>query len=79
MIKNTDYKVVGYYFRSAISESIERNEGRTGKQYVPRCAIASTFNKLELPSFEEGFSQLYYVHIDNDEFIIQNWSEEDEI
>ncbi|MBQ2804170.1 MAG: hypothetical protein IJF07_09765 [Lachnospiraceae bacterium] len=75
MIKGTDYEVVGYYFRSAISESMERNEYRTGKQCVPRCAIASTFNKLELPSLEEGFDKLYYVHIENNDFVVEAWNE----
>lgn len=75
MIKDTDYRVVGYYFRSSVGESVERNANRTGKEHVPRCAIAATSNKLELPSFEEGFLELHYVHIENGDFVIEDWSE----
>lgn len=76
MIEGKKYKVIGYFFRSVISESIERNEQRTGKQYVPRCAIAATSNKLEMPAFEEGFAELYYVHMQDGDFVVEEWKEE---
>lgn len=79
MVKEADYKVIGYYFRSSIGESIERNEQRCGKQYVPRCAIAATSKKLKLPEFEEGFLELYYVHIEDGNFVIEDWSDEGEV
>lgn len=79
MVKGMDYQVVGYYFRSSISESIERNEKRSGKQYVPQCAIAATFNKLELPSPEEGFTTLYYVQIEGEDFVVKEWKTEEDI
>ena len=75
-IAGKDYQVVGYFFRSVISESIEHNEQRTGKQYVPRCAIAATSNKLEMPTFEEGFTELYYVYMKDGDFVVEEWREE---
>ncbi len=75
-IAGKDYKVVGYFFRSVISESIERNEQRTGKQYVPRCAIAATSNKLEMPTYEEGFTELYYIYMQDGDFVVEEWREE---
>ncbi len=75
-IAGKDYQAVGYFFRSVISESIERNEQRTGKQYVPRCAIAATSNKLEMPTFEEGFAELYYVYMKDGDFVVEEWREE---
>ncbi|MBQ6696523.1 MAG: AAA family ATPase [Lachnospiraceae bacterium] len=75
-IAGKDYQAVGYFFRSVISESIERNEQRTGKQYVPRCAIAATSNKLEMPTFEEGFTELYYVYMKDGDFVVEEWREE---
>ena len=74
--KNAGYHVVGYYFRSAISESITRNAERTGRAYVPKTAIMHTHAILELPSSDEGFDELYYVHIENGEFITEKWEEE---
>ena len=75
--KNAGYKVVGYYFRSSISESITRNAERAGKANVPKTAIMHTHAILELPSPDEGFDELYYVHIENGEFITEKWEEED--
>ena len=75
MIKGTDYRVKGYFFRSVIKESVERNELRTGKACVPRCAIAATSNKLEMPTWEEGFAELYYVSIQDGAFVVEKWRE----
>ncbi len=77
--KENGYHVVGYYFKSSISECIERNEQRSGKAKVPRCAIAGTSNKLELPDRKEGFDELYYVYMENDKTIVEDWWAEDEI
>ena len=74
--KEHGYKIKGYYFRSSIRESVERNSFREGKAKVPNCAIASTHSKLELPEYAEGFDELYYVYIVNDEFSVQNWDED---
>jgi len=71
------YYIEGYYFSSVIAECINRNEKRTGKACVPGCAIASTYNKLELPLMEEGFDKLHYVKMLEDGFIIKDWDNED--
>lgn len=76
MTRGTDYKVIGYYMRSVIAECIPRNEQRTGSARIPRTAIASTSKKIELPSYEEGFSELYYVVITENGFSISKWKEE---
>ena len=74
--KEHGYKIKGYYFRSSIRESIDRNSFREGKAKVPNQAIASTHNKLELPEYAEGFDELCYVYIADNEFMVQNWDED---
>ena len=71
--KKAGFKVVGYYFRSSIGESIERNAARSGRANVPKTAIMHTHAILELPSYDEGFDELYYVRIENGEFIAEKW------
>lgn len=71
--KENNYKIMGYYFKSSINECIERNEKRKNK--IPRTAVANKFNHLEIPSFDEGFDELYYVSIENSEFKIEYWSD----
>jgi predicted kinase len=70
------FKVIGYYFQSKLSDSIVRNSQRQGKDYVQEIGIKSTAAKLELPSFDEGFDELYYVEIQNQQFNVKNWQDE---
>ena len=71
------YRIIGYYFRSVIAESIERNKQRSGKGKIPLRGIISTAKRLEKPLYEEGFDELYYVMISkNGDFLISKWEEE---
>ena len=67
---NAGYQVIGLFFRSSIKECVQRNDVREGKARVPSHVIASSSNKLELPSHEEGFDALYYVSAKDDSFEI---------
>ena len=61
--KENGYLVIGYYFQSSISACKERNSRRTGKALLPVSALAATHRILELPGWDEGFDELYYVRI----------------
>ena len=76
--KAAGYMVLGYYFQSSVSECIARNEQREGKAKVPNRAVAATHRKLELPKYDEGFDRLFYVHIKDDGFVVEDWDDEDE-
>jgi predicted kinase len=75
--KASGFSVIGYYFKSALQSAIERNNQRSGKARIPVRGIVATHRKLELPSYDEGFDQLFYVEIgDNGAFIVKEWSDE---
>jgi predicted kinase len=74
--KEHGYRVTGYYFQSSIHACMERNRRREGKARVPDVALASTYSKLEVPAWEEGFDELYYVRIDRETFVTEPWNEE---
>ena len=75
--RDAGLKITGYYFRSSLQEAISRNKTRTGKASIPITAIAGTQSKLELPSYAEGFDELYYVRIaDNGDFITEEYNDE---
>ena len=76
LASGSGYKVVGYYMRSVIAECIPRNRQRTGKARILDTAVAATSKKLELPSYDEGFDELYYVEIAENGFKISEWKEE---
>lgn len=75
--KKAGFKIIGYYFQSIIEESIRRNSQRAGKEKIPIAGIYRTDAKMELPSYNEGFDQLYYVQIMKDgEFKVEEWKDE---
>jgi predicted kinase len=75
--KAAGFRVVGYYFRSSISVSIERNRGRTTGRVVPDKGVAAKYHRLQLPTREEGFDQLYYVTLSAEGgFAVQEWADE---
>jgi len=74
--KSNGFEVVGYYFKSSISESIRRNDLRRGKEKLPTSAIRGSHAKLELPAESEGFDRLYYVFIDNNAFYVEDYKDE---
>ncbi len=71
--KEYGYHVIGLFFQSQVKECVRRNEERGGK--VPSKAIASTSNKLQMPSRAEGFDELYFVRIVENDFEITTWRE----
>lgn len=75
-LKDAKYKVISYYFQSKIKDSIARNEGREAKEKIPQVGIFSTFKKMELPSLNEGYDQIYYVEIIDNNFVIKEWEDE---
>ena len=65
--------IVCYYFQSKIDDALSRNSEREGKAKIPDIGIKATFNKLELPSFDEGFDEIYYVELIENKFIVKTW------
>ena len=73
--KEYGYTITGYFFQSVIADCMERNRARQGKARVPDKAIPCTSNRLELPSYQEGFDRLYYVKLKQGRFLIEEWKE----
>ena len=71
--KEAGYHVIGYFLESKIKDCMQRNALREGKARVPEKAIAATSNKLEIPSYEEGFDELYFVKNNGETMMIEKW------
>ena len=71
--KELKVKIIGCYFQSNLDDCLNRNSNRSGKEVIPPVGVKATYNKLETPTFEEGFDELYYVEIVNNEFGVKNW------
>ena len=74
--KACGYRVVGYFMESKLQACIARNNLRTGEAKLPAKAIAATSNKLELPFFDEGFDELWFVANDGETMTISEWRED---
>ncbi len=70
------YKVVGYFMESKLNDCIERNNKRDGSAKILPTAIAATSNKLQMPSYDEGFDELYFVNNDGKNMTISKWRDE---
>ncbi|HVW96309.1 MAG TPA: AAA family ATPase [Mucilaginibacter sp.] len=74
--KANKFKVTGYYFQSKVQDALIRNNQRTGKEKIPEAGIKGTYKRLNLPSMDEGFDELYYVIAENNVFTVKEWSNE---
>jgi len=70
------FKITGYYFCSKVGECLRRNAARPDDQKVPGVAILSSAKKLELPTIEEGFDQLFYVRLTESGFSVEAWRDD---
>ena len=73
--KEAGYRVVGYFMESKLKACIERNDQRTGVAKISAAAIAATSNKLEMPHYDEGFDELYFVKNDGQTMTVERWKE----
>ena len=72
--RENGYKIIGYFMQSRLRECIARNELREGRERVPSKAIAATSNKLQMPSYAEGFDELYFVSITDTGMTVEKWN-----
>ena len=72
--KQYNFTITGYYFQSSVEECKLRNSRREGKSKISLVGILATYQKLQLPSYQEGFDRLYYVKIaKNNSFLVEEW------
>ncbi|HEX8289433.1 MAG TPA: AAA family ATPase [Pyrinomonadaceae bacterium] len=70
------FKVAGYYFNSNLKKALERNGRRTGRARVPDKGLFDAFKRLQIPAYKEGFDELFYVWIsDENQFVVKSWNE----
>jgi hypothetical protein len=74
--KINKYEVIGYYFSSSIEDALNRNSRRSGKEIIPDVGILGCYKKLVIPSYQEGFDRLYYVKMEDKNFIVKDWVDE---
>lgn len=72
--RQSAFRVEGYYFQSKVEDCLRRNQSRG--ESVPDVAILSTAKKLEIPSLDEGFDDLFYVRLTDNGIVVEDWNDE---
>jgi predicted kinase len=75
-LRAAGFRIVGYYFESRIGDALARNASRTDKEPIPEVGIKGTSARLEIPSRDEGFDELFYVRLTDSGFDVQEWRDE---
>lgn len=69
--RDAGFEVIAYYFETDLKSTLERNSYRTGRANIPEVGVRATYKKLEVPSLDEGFDEIFKVKIvGNGEFAI---------
>ena len=61
--KDAGFEVISYYFETDLQSTLERNSQREGKANIPEIGVRATYKKLEIPSLDEGFDEIFKVKI----------------
>lgn len=59
--REAGFRVRGFFFESRVRDALKRNEAR-GRP-VPDVAVLGRSGELELPSYAEGFDELFFVRL----------------
>ena len=77
LAKAAGFHVIGYYFETTLDDALRRNAQRPGKARIPEKGIRGVYNRLILPSLEEGFDELYKVGlVEPQAFVVERQGEE---
>ena len=72
-LKTHKFAVIGYYFESSLPDCLHRNNQRGGKAKNSKIGVRSTYNKLEIPDYSEGFDRLFHVKAIAYDFIVREY------
>jgi predicted kinase len=61
--KDAGFEVIAYYFETDLKSTLKRNSQREGKANIPEVGVRATYKKLEIPSLDEGFDEIFKVQI----------------
>jgi predicted kinase len=66
------FEVVGYFMQSRLQDCLARNAQRSSGR-IPDKAVIAASNRMLMPSKSEGFDKLYFVRIQQNEFLVEEW------
>lgn len=74
--KAAGFRTTCYYFESRVSDALLRNAQRDTAQQVPELGIKGTAARLEHPTRDEGFDEMFFVRVLPQGFEVMEWRDE---
>ncbi len=71
--KSANFEAIAYYFDCPFEDALLRNNARAGKAQIPEVGIKGTAKKMQRPSFEEGFNQIFNVIVSHNNFHVEEY------
>ncbi len=69
--KAAGYHVIAYYFETPLSDCLRRNQARPENARIPAVGLYATRKRMQVPTFAEGFSAIFYVVPHENDFVIR--------
>ncbi len=74
--REAGFRIIGYYFQSRLKDALLRNALREAKQRIPDAGVRGTAGRLQIPTWSEGYDELYYVRIaGKGRFTVNPWAD----
>ncbi len=73
MAREAGIPIVGYFFKSVLGDALDRNRMRSGRERIPDLGLRNASTRLELPTLDEGFDNLYFVSLPGQGFCVDEW------
>ena len=71
--KAAGFRVTGYYFPTELRTAIARNKSRPAGQVVPVPGLIAKHKRLQPPTSQEGFDEMYSVELTSENhFVVKN-------
>lgn len=66
-----NYRLIALYFPTPLDVALKRNEKRAGK-VIPTDVIKNMNSKIEEPSYDEGFNDIFHIKLHKGSYVISN-------
>ena len=68
------FRVIGYYFTPELRRAIKWNSLRKAKQAIPVPGLIGTMKKMQPPTAEEGFDEIWQVSVNGEnQFVVETY------
>ncbi|MFN8376124.1 MAG: ATP-binding protein [Anaerolineae bacterium] len=76
LVKSAGFKLIDLLFLIQLTGRPAAQRSRQGEGTDSDAGVIGMYNRLQQPSYSEGFNELYYVKLTDSGFIVREWRDE---